>query len=129
MSLRVRAARLLKRTCHHGRRVMNCKRGVAWLFSLLSFVLIFALCERFSSAAGQTAATGQIVGTVVDPSKAAIADATVTATNEATSVARSAKTNGDGDFVIPLLPPGNYSVVVGAPGFKTQTSAHISVEV
>ncbi len=108
---------------------MNCKRGVAWLFSLLSFLLVFALLERYSMAAGQTAATGQIVGTVTDPSKAAIADATVTARNEATSVARSTKTNGDGDFVIPLLPPGNYSVVVGAPGFKTQTSTHISVEV
>jgi len=108
---------------------MNCKRGVAWLFSLLSFVLIFALCERFSAAAGQTAATGQIVGTVIDPSKAAIAQASVTATNEATGQSRAAKTNDDGDFVIPLLPPGNYSVVVGAQGFKTQTSTHISVEV
>ena len=82
---------------------MNCKRGIAWLFSLLSFLLIFALLERFSAAAGQTAATGQIVGTVTDPSKAAIADATVTATNEATSQSRTAKTNGDGDFVIPLI--------------------------
>jgi hypothetical protein len=96
---------------------------------LLSFVLIFALCERFSAAAGQTAATGQIVGTVIDPSKAAIAEATVTATNEATSLARTAKTNSDGDFVIPLLPPGNYTVAVAAQGFKTQTSTHISVEV
>jgi hypothetical protein len=108
---------------------MNCKRRVAWLFSLLSFVLIFALCERFSAAAGQTAATGQIVGTVTDPSKAAIAQASVMATNEATGQSRTAKTNDEGDFVIPLLPPGNYSVVVGAQGFKTQTSTHISVEV
>ena len=43
---------------------MNCKRGVAWLFSLLSFLLIGSF-ERFSAAAGQTAATGQIVGTAI----------------------------------------------------------------
>src|SRR5712675_1354404 len=105
--------------------VMDCKRGVAWLFSLLSFLLIFALFARLPAAAGQTAATGQIVGTVIDPSKAAIAQASVTATNEA----RTAKTNDEGDFVIPLLAPGNYTVAVAAQGFKTQTSTHISVEV
>jgi hypothetical protein len=105
---------------------MNGNRAVAWA---LSFLFIFGLFACSSAAAGQTAATGQIVGTVTDPSKAAIADATVTATNEATSLSRTTKTNGEGDFVIPLLPPGNYSVVVGASGFKTQTSTHITVEV
>jgi len=108
---------------------MDCKRGVAWLFSLLSFLLIFALFARLPAAAGQTAATGQIVGTVIDPSKAAIAQASVTATNEATGQSRTAKTNDEGDFVIPLLAPGNYTVAVAAQGFKTQTSTHISVEV
>src|SRR5579859_2718542 len=105
---------------------MNCNRAVAWA---LSFLFIFGLFACSSADAGQTAATGQIVGTVTDPSKAAIADATVTATNEATSLSSTTKTNGEGDFVIPLLPPGNYSVVVGASGFKTQTSTHITVEV
>src|SRR5262249_41409488 len=84
---------------------------------------------RISSVWAQTAATGQIVGTVTDPSKAAIAGATVTATNEATEQARSTKTSGDGDYVVPLLPPGNYSVAVAAPGFKTQTTTHTVVEV
>jgi carboxypeptidase family protein len=95
----------------------------------LGCVFSLALFLHSSTAWAQTAATGQIVGTVTDPSKAAIAQATVTTTNEATSVARTTKTNGDGDFVIPLLPPGNYSVSVAAPGFRTQTSTHISVDV
>jgi Carboxypeptidase regulatory-like domain/TonB dependent receptor len=77
----------------------------------------------------QTAATGQIVGTVTDPSKAAIPQATVTATNVATTSVRTAKTNAEGDFVVALLPPGVYSVSVAAAGFRTQTLTNISVDV
>jgi len=49
--------------------------------------------------------------TVTDPSKAAIASATVAVTNEATTLVRTAKTNSDGDFVVPLL-RREYSVSV-----------------
>lgn len=80
-------------------------------------------------AFAQTAATGQIAGTVTDPSKAAIAQALVTVTNSSTGAVRSAKTNADGDYTVPVLPPGNYSVSVAATGFKTQAIANIAVEV
>ena len=79
-----------------------------------SYLLLLAggyfLCPF--STSGQTAATGQIAGNVTDPSKAVLPQATVTATNEATSSTRSVKTNGDGDYAIPLLPPGHYSVTI-----------------
>jgi hypothetical protein len=95
---------------------------LASVFSIAIFLRVLPVCA-------QTAATGQVVGTVTDPSKAAIAMASVTVSNEATGLARSAKTNADGDYVVPLLPPGSYSVAVAAPGFKTQTSTHVVVEV
>ncbi len=82
-----------------------------------------------STASGQTAATGQIVGTVTDPSRAAMPQAEVTVSNEATGLARTVKTNDEGDYTVPLLPPGMYSVTVLAPGFKTQTSSNIHVQV
>ena len=81
------------------------------------------------TASGQTAATGQIVGTVTDPSRAAMPQVEVTVSNEATGLARTVKTNDEGDFTVPLLPPGKYSVTVLAPGFKTQTSSNIHVQV
>ena len=98
---------------------------------VVSLALFMALVQvvGVSPAAGQTAATGQIVGTITDPSKAAVASATVTVTNEATGVARTVKTTAEGDYVVPLLPPGTYSVTVEAPGFKTQTSPGILVQV
>ncbi|MGB9465743.1 MAG: carboxypeptidase regulatory-like domain-containing protein [Candidatus Acidiferrum sp.] len=97
----------------------------------LYFVFLLALIpfSGNSSAWGQTAATGQIKGTVTDPSQAAVAQATVTVTNEATGITRTVKTNTDGDYVVPLLPPGSYSVLVEAPGFKTQTSSGVVVQV
>jgi len=105
---------------------MNCRsKSVLALLLLLAFILLM----QVSPALGQTAATGQIIGTVTDPSKAAIPQANVTVTNAATSLVRTTKTNAEGDYVVPLLPPGNYSVSVAAGGFKTQTSTNISVEV
>src|SRR5690242_17435359 len=102
----------------------------AWkLVCMFALVFSLAFFPEVSSSVAQTAATGQIAGTVTDPSKAAIASATVTVTNEATAQARTTKTNADGDFVVPLLPPGNYSVAVAAAGFRTQTSTHVSVDV
>ena len=104
---------------------MNLRKSRIPSLLLLS---AFSLIAQFPVYA-QTAATGQIVGTVTDPSKAAIPQATVTATNTATSLLRTAKTNGEGDFVIALLPPGVYSLSVAAAGFKTQTLTSISVDV
>ena len=46
-----------------------------------------------------------------------------------TGLARTVKTNDEGDYTVPLLPPGTYSVTVLAPGFKTQTSSNIHVQV
>ncbi|PYU73207.1 MAG: hypothetical protein DMG49_06520 [Acidobacteria bacterium] len=100
-------------------------KSIGALVLLVALILLIPV----SPATAQTAATGQIVGTVTDPSKATIAQATITATNSATSLVRTTKTNSDGDYVVPLLPPGAYSISVAAPGFKTQTATNISVEV
>jgi len=71
----------------------------------LVFVLTSLFLAQTPSARAQTAATGQIVGTITDPSKSTIPQATVTATNTATSLVRTAETNDDGDYVVALLPP------------------------
>jgi len=54
---------------------------------------------------------GSIVGTVTDPSGAAIPGARITVTNQQTGVvARETTTNTDGNFAIPALPTSTYSV-------------------
>jgi hypothetical protein len=62
--------------------------------------------------------TGNLRGTVKDPSGLVIAEAKVTATLEGTSTSRTATTDAKGDFVIPTLPVGPYTVEIETTGFK-----------
>jgi len=70
----------------------------------------------------QSASTATITGQVVDPQGAVIPAAKVTATNTATGVARSAITTTTGNYVIPNLSPGNYSIKVEATKFAAAES-------
>ena len=62
---------------------------------------------------------GNINGLVSDPSSAAVADAEVVAANDVTGVQYTTKTNREGLYVLPNLPPGPYRVQVAKIGFKT----------
>jgi len=72
---------------------------------------------------------GSIRGTVEDASGAVIAGATVTAINAGTGVRTSTKTAEAGNFNIPQLPPGNYTVEVEQMGFKKAIQENLTVEV
>src|SRR5882724_1647865 len=107
----------------------RCDVGYRSKVLAFAFLAAFLLLISGSAASAQTAATGQIAGTVIDPVKGSVPDAVVTVKNDATGVVRTVRTGADGDYVVPLLPPGNYSVTVAAPGFKTQTNTNVVVEV
>lgn len=66
-----------------------------------------------------SASSADLTGTVLDASKAVVPGATITATNVATKLTRSAVTNESGEYRIPLLPPGTYDVKAEAKGFTT----------
>jgi carboxypeptidase family protein len=81
-----------------------------------------ALAQARSSSADMT-------GTVSDPSKSPIRGASVTATNFAVGLARSATTDVNGAYRIPLLPPGIYEVKIELNGFTTQIKKDITLTV
>ncbi len=63
--------------------------------------------------------TADITGSVTDASGAAIPNATVTLTEVDTKEVRTTKTGGGGDYTFSELGPGNYTVQISEPGFKS----------
>src|SRR5258708_32491076 len=63
---------------------------------------------------------GSIVGTVTDPSSAAVASAKITCTQADTGVTREATSNSEGYYVIPSLAPAKYLVTVRMSGFSDE---------
>src|SRR5271168_55836 len=90
-------------------------------FPVFRLLVACVLALMFSpTVRGQ--ATGSFSGNVLDKSGGAIPGATVTATSQATSLARDVKTDSSGHYLIPLLPVGLYSLRVDAAGFQSAES-------
>lgn len=62
--------------------------------------------------------TGQVTGTVVDPSGAAVAGAKVLLETSETGQSRNSETDALGSFVFAQLLPGTYRIVIEATGFR-----------
>jgi len=62
---------------------------------------------------------GTINGQVLDPSNRIVVGADVVAVNDVTNVQYTTKTNGEGFYVLPNLPPGPYRLQISEIGFKT----------
>ena len=73
--------------------------------------------------------TGNLRGTITDPSGAVVAHATVTAMQSETGLRRAASSGRDGAFVITELPVGHYRLQVEAKGFQRYLQEGISLNV
>ena len=93
------------------------------------FVRILALFLAASAATFAQEFRGTVLGRVTDPSGAVVSGAAVSVTNEETNVRVDAKSNADGNFNIPFLLPGKYTVRVEAPGFKAAIRPGIVVQI
>ncbi len=72
---------------------------------------------------------GEITGEVTDPSGASAPNATITATNKDTNVARTTQTNSVGVYSFPAMIPGSYEVKAAAAGFDTVVKTGIQLQV
>jgi hypothetical protein len=70
-----------------------------------------------------------INGLVSDPSSRVISGADIVVVNDATGVKYSSKTNDEGIYVLPNLPPGPYHLQVSRVGFKTLIKPDIVLNV
>lgn len=86
-----------------------------------------ALC-LFAALAFAQSNTGRLVGTVSSPD-GVIPGATVTVTDTQTGRVKTVVTSGEGNFSIPQLEVGSYSVTIGATGFKTFTATDVRIDI
>src|ERR1019366_3054233 len=96
--------------------------------SVMNGILRVGVCLALVSVAAW-AQTGQLGGTIKDPSGSAIPGAAVKATQTATGVIRTATSGGDGGFVLPNLPIGPYQVEVTKEGFSRYLQTGIVLQV
>jgi len=83
---------------------------------LLAIELLFFVMAG-SNAFGQTT-TGEIFGIVTDQTGAAVPNAEITITNDDTRQSKQVSSGSTGEYLVPLLPVGNYSAVARAAGFR-----------
>ncbi|HXI74801.1 MAG TPA: TonB-dependent receptor, partial [Pyrinomonadaceae bacterium] len=94
--------------------------------SLLSLAALFVLLAATATLAQTTAS---IKGTVTDASGAAVAGAKMTIRNSSLGIERTTETNDSGDYEVPALPPGTYSVEVSKDGFQKQKANSVVIAV
>lgn len=93
-------------------------------------ILFLACAWLVWMPAGWAQATlADILGTVRDPSGAAVSGAEVRVRNLSTNVSRETTTNAEGVFRVPNLPPGAYEVSVSRSGFSRYVQGPITLRV
>jgi hypothetical protein len=96
---------------------------------LRQIIIVVFICLFFIRAGHAQSPDGTISGTVFDPLGKVIAGAEIVIVNDATHVQSSTKTNSDGVYVVPSLPPGSYRLQVAKLGFKTLVKPDITLNV
>ncbi len=92
------------------------------------FASISVLACSFSVAAFAQRATGEIHGTVFDPSQTVVPKAQISVTDTATGITKTAVSGSDGSYLVPSLLDGTYSITVTAPGFQKSVYSDVVVD-
>src|SRR5918999_5324864 len=96
-------------------------------FAARALVLAAVLVCVPAARAQSPAAT--LGGTVLDENGAVVPAVEITVLNLSTAVQRHAATDGEGAFVVPLLPPGRYTLTAQREGFATLEVRNIVLNV
>jgi Carboxypeptidase regulatory-like domain/TonB-dependent Receptor Plug Domain len=97
---------------------MNCYLRGGKSAKILGAVFVALVMCLQSGVMSAQVTSGTIYGRVKDSTGAYIADATVTVRSPEIGAQRIVTTNGSGDFTVPNMPPGTYTITIEAQGFK-----------
>ena len=96
------------------------------MFAPRSIIVGVLLILGLAGSALAQVTTGDVVGRVTDSSGGVLPGATVVVENVGTRVQRTATTSESGDYLVTLLPLGDYTVRIELEGFQRQ-EARVSV--
>ncbi len=102
------------------------RSSLASYATLMGFLVLAALGAVRLHAQGATAA---VSGTILDSSGAAIPAAAVEIRNTGTGVKRETTSDGQGRYLIPDLPIGDYEIQAAKMGFQTVVQKGITLDV
>ena len=91
--------------------------------ALLALGVLFLVTGPATQLAAQSLQTGDVAGTITDPSHAVVVGAKVTLKGQETGSVQTTTSNQNGDYRFTLLKPGRYLVSATAPGFEVVESA------
>jgi len=91
----------------------------AWSAFAALTALAFLLLLGATVAFGQSVSTGNIVGTITDPSGAVVPGADITITDKTTNAVSKTTTNREGHYVFVNVPPSTYDIKISKSGFQT----------
>ncbi|MDQ2950511.1 MAG: carboxypeptidase-like regulatory domain-containing protein, partial [Acidobacteriota bacterium] len=92
-------------------------------------LLLLTLLIALVSVPGWSQTTATIVGTITDSSGAVAPNVSITVVSTDTGLTRTTTSNQGGNYVLPLLPVGHYSITAEATGFKKKTITGVVAEV
>jgi hypothetical protein len=101
--------------------------GLIKLWHLSMAALLGTILLGFPAPVAGQAVNATLLGTVTDSSGAAVAGVKMTIMETNTGISRTSQTNESGNYVIPDLPPGMYTVTAEQSGFKRASRAAIDV--
>lgn len=93
---------------------------------IFSFCFVLALLISSTGLSAQVT-TATLYGVVIDPTGAVLPGTSVTVTNQGTNLSREIVTDERGEFAIPALPAGRYTLKIELPGFKTYTNQGLAL--
>ena len=92
-------------------------------------VFLFGLLIAMGTAARAQYEDGSLIGTIRDTSGAVVANANVTVTNNNTGIVTKVVSNSSGDYEVPSLHVGVYTVEAEASGFAPAEAKNITIAV
>ena len=95
----------------------------------LGLAIMFVLAGAIPALSQADVSSATIKGTVTDPNKGVVVGAIVTAKSTERGTTRTAKTESDGSYVIPAVPPGVYEVRIEAQGFEAAVIPNVELTV